>query len=75
MPDGREVVATESGIFIVIDRLAEAVLAGLFESVTVIVKFEVPMEFGGTVGVPVMAPDEASRLSPEGREPLVRDQV
>ena len=71
MPFGREVVVTESGINIVIDRLAEAVLAGLLESVTVTVKLEVPE----AVGVPVIAPLEALRLSPAGSEPDVSDQV
>ena len=71
MPDGREVVVTESGINIVIDKLAEAVLAGLLESVTVTVKLEVPE----AVGVPVIAPLEALRLSPAGSEPDVSDQV
>ena len=71
MPDGREVVVTESGINIVIDKLAEAVLAGLLESVTVTVKLEVPE----AVGVPVIAPLEALRLSPAGSEPLVTFQV
>ena len=75
MPDGREVVVTESGINIVIDKLAEAVLAGLLESVTVTVKLHGPIAFGGTVGVPVMAPLEALRLSPAGSEPEVIDQV
>jgi hypothetical protein len=55
----------------VIDRLAEAVLAGLLESVTVTVKLEVPE----LVGVPVIAPLEALRLNPAGREPLVSAQV
>jgi hypothetical protein len=55
----------------VIDRLAEAVLAGLFESVTVTVKLELP----AAVGVPVIAPDEAFRLSPAGSAPEVSDQV
>ena len=71
MPPGSEVVATESGIFIVIDRLAVAVLAGLLESVTVTVKLEVPV----AVGVPVIVPLEALRLSPAGSEPLVSAQV
>jgi hypothetical protein len=72
MPPGREVVVTEKpGGDTVIDRLAEAVLAGLLESVTVTVKFEVPE----AVGVPVIAPLEASRLSRAGREPPVSAQV
>ena len=63
---------TESGTAeSVIDRLAEAVLAGLLESVTVTVKLEVPE----LVGVPVIAPLEALRLSPAGSEPPVSDQV
>jgi hypothetical protein len=46
-------------------------LAGLLESVTVTVKLEVPE----LVGVPVIAPLEALRLNPAGREPLVSAQV
>ena len=76
MPDGREVVVTESGAEeTVIDNLAEAVLAGLLESVTVTVKLHGPIAFGGTVGVPVMAPVVVLRLSPAGSEPLISDQV
>jgi len=72
VPDGREVVVTESGATeTVIDRLAVAVLAGLLESVTSTVKPEVP----DALGVPVMAPDEALRLSPAGSEPLITAQV
>jgi hypothetical protein len=55
----------------VIERLAEAVLAGLLESATVTVKLEVP----AALGVPVMEPVEASRLNPAGSEPLVTFQV
>jgi hypothetical protein len=68
---GREVVLMETGGKIMIERLAEAVLGGLFESVTVTVKLEVPV----AVGVPVIAPLEALRLSPAGSEPLVSAQV
>ena len=72
MPDGREVVVTESGATeTVIDRLAVAVLAGLLESVTVTVKLAVPE----VLGFPVIAPLEALRLSPAGSEPLVSAQV
>ena len=72
MPDGREVVVTESGATeTVIDRLAEAVLAGLLESVTVTVKLEVPE----VLGLPVIAPLEAPRLSPAGSDPEVIAQV
>jgi hypothetical protein len=49
-PDGREVVVTEKAT--VINRLAEAVLAGVLESVTSTVKPEVPE----ALGVPVIAP-------------------
>jgi hypothetical protein len=55
----------------VIDRLAVAVLGGLLESVAVTVKLEVPE----ALGVPVIAPLEALRLSPAGSEPLVSAQV
>jgi hypothetical protein len=68
-PDGREVVVTEKAT--VINRLAEAVLAGVLESVTSTVKPEVPE----ALGVPVIAPLEALRLSPAGSEPLVSAQV
>ena len=61
---------TESGAETVIDKLAVAVLAGLLESVAWTVKLEVPV----TVGVPVIAPDEALRLSPVGSEPLISEQ-
>jgi hypothetical protein len=72
VPAGREVVVTESGAReIVIDRLAEAVLAGLLESVTVTVKLEVPE----ALGVPVIVPLEALRLSPAGSKPEVSAQV
>ena len=54
-----------------IDRLAEAVLAGLLESVTCTVKLEVPV----AVGLPVIAPVVALRLSPAGSEPQVTFQV
>jgi hypothetical protein len=62
----------ESGaVETVIDKLVVAVLAGLLESVTSTVKFEVPE----ALGVPVIAPVEALRLSPAGSEPLVSAQV
>jgi hypothetical protein len=69
---GREVVVTaKPGGEVVIDRLAEAVLAGLLESVACTVKLEVPV----ALGVPVIAPLEALRLSPAARDPLVSDQL
>ena len=48
-----------------------AVAAGLAESVARTVKLKVPL----AVGVPVMAPVAAFKLSPAGSEPLVIDQV
>ena len=72
MPDGKEVVVTEKpGGETVIDRLAEAALAGMLESVTVTVKLEVPE----VLGLPVIAPLEAPRLSPAGSDPEVIAQV
>jgi hypothetical protein len=69
---GREVVVTaKPGGEVVIDRLAEAVLAGLLESVACTVKLEVPE----ALGVPVIAPLEALRLSPAGSEPEMSAQV
>ena len=61
---------TTKPVEIVIDKLAVAVLAGLLESVTSTVKLEVP----DALGVPVIAPLEASRLSPAGSDPLVTVQ-
>jgi hypothetical protein len=55
-----------------IERSAVAVRAvGVVESVTVTVKSEVP----AAVGVPEMAPLEASRLSPAESDPVVTVQV
>jgi hypothetical protein len=72
VPAGREVVLTERGAAeTVIDKLVVAVLAGLLESVAVTVKLEVPV----ALGVPVIAPLEALRLSPAARDPLVSAQV
>jgi len=48
-----------------------AVLAGLLESITSTVKLEMPE----VLGVPVIAPLEALRLSPAGSEPLMSAQV
>ena len=72
MPGGREVVVMESGaVETVIDRLAVAVLGGLLESVAVTVKLEVPE----ALGVPVIAPLEALRLSPAGSDSVITAQV
>jgi hypothetical protein len=56
---------------IMIARLFVAVCAGEDESVTVTVKVELP----AVVGVPVMAPVEAARLSPAGSDPVVTAQL
>jgi len=73
VPPGREVVVIESGRpeITTIDRLAVAVIGGLWESVTATVKLKVPT----VVGVPKMTPVEALRVSPGGSEPTDTDQV
>ena len=53
-------------------RFAVCVCAGLPESVTLKVS---GVLVTAAVGVPVIAPVEALRLSPAGRVPLVIDQV
>ena len=60
---GRLEVVMLIAALITIDNAAVAVLLAL--SVTLTVKLDVPV----AVGVPVMAPDEAVRESPAGREP------
>ena len=52
-------------------KAAEAVRAGLPESVSLTVKLAVPAE----VGVPVMAPVVLQRARPVGRAPWEIDQV
>ena len=54
-----------------IDRVAVAVSAGLLESVTSTARPEMPE----ALGVPVIAPLEALRLSPAGSEPLITAHV
>jgi hypothetical protein len=71
VPPVREVVVIENGTETVIKRLAEAVLAGLLESVTSTVRPEIPE----LTGVPVIAPLEALRLRPAGSEPETIAQV
>jgi hypothetical protein len=71
VPPVREVVVTENGTETVINKLAVAVLAGLLESVTSTVKLEM-LE---VLGVPVIVPLEALRLSPAGSEPEISAQV
>jgi hypothetical protein len=63
------VVTVKVGALIAMLRLAVAFLVGFSASVTVTVKLVVPTN--GPVGVPVMAPEEAFRISPAGRLPLV----
>jgi hypothetical protein len=54
-------------------RLAEVEFGvGVSESVTVIAKFEVPVNV--PVGVPVIAPELAFKFNPAGRLPDVIDQ-
>ena len=53
-------------------RLTDCVPAGLPESVTLNVS---GVLVTAVVGVPVIAPVEALRLSPAGNAPLVSDQV
>ena len=53
-------------------RFAVCVSAGLLESVTLKLRGVLATE---AEGVPVMAPVEAFRVKPTGREPLVSDQV
>jgi hypothetical protein len=71
VPPGRELVVTESGVTIAIERLAVAVRVGLLESVAFTVKLEVP----AVVGVPEMTPVPAARLKPAGNVPVVTDQL
>jgi hypothetical protein len=71
VPAGREVVVTENGTEIVIEKLVVAVSAGLLESVTSTVKLAMP----GALGVPVIVPLEALRLIPAGSDPEISAQV
>jgi hypothetical protein len=52
--------------------IADAVWAGLLESVTVNVS---GVALAGAVGVPVIAPVAAFRVRPAGKEPLEMDHV
>jgi hypothetical protein len=56
---------------ITIDVVADFVWTGLPLSLTVTVKFAVPI----VVGVPEMTPVEAARVNPDGRLPDVTDHV
>jgi hypothetical protein len=72
-PFGSElVVITRGAAEIVRVRFTDWVCAGLPESVTLKVS---GVLVTAAVGVPVIAPVEALRLSPAGRVPLVIDQV
>ena len=64
-------MANGAGAATVMLRLAVVVAGVDCESVTCTVKLEVP----DVVGVPVIAPVLALRLSPAGRLPVVRLQV
>ena len=64
--------ATVEGAEIVSVRFAVCVRAGLLESATLKARGVLATV---AVGVPVMAPVEAFRVKPAGREPVVNDQV
>jgi hypothetical protein len=71
VPEGKlEVVIERAGTTTTNDRETDLVRAGFPESVTVAVKVVVPV----AVGVPVIKPVLAARLSPAGRLPVVIDQ-
>jgi len=74
VPPARELVVTLSGGAVtLILRLADVEPGvGVSESVTVIVKFDVPVNV--PLGVPVIAPEPAFRLNPAGRVPEVTAQ-
>jgi len=67
------VVTVSCGAVMTMLRLCVAVFVGDSESVTVTVKPIVPT--AGPIGLPVMAPVLAFRLSPAGRLPVVTAQV
>jgi len=74
VPDGREdvlMVRVEDAAAITIERAVDFVCAGLPASVTVTVKFEVPV----AVGLPEIRPEAAFSVSPAGRLPEVTDHV
>ena len=55
----------------VIDKLTDCETAGISESVTIMVKFDVPV----AVGVPLIAPVAAFNVNPAGKVPLKMDHV
>jgi len=67
------VVTVSCGAVMTMLRLCVAVFVGDSESVTVTVKAIVPT--AGPVGLPVMAPVLAFKVSPAGRLPVVTAQV
>ena len=69
-PAGRLEVVTDRSTGITIDRAFVAVSAGVWESVTLTVKFEVP----AVVGVPEITPPELKER-PAGRVPESSDQL
>ena len=67
-----DVVVTLTGTVLLIEMLRFAVVVAavdVSESVSVIVKFEVPR----AVGVPLMTPVDVLSVSPAGKLPLVTD--
>lgn len=75
VPDGNDNVVIVSELAplaaTAIDSTADAVCAGFPESVTRIVKLEVPL----ATGVPEITPVDAASVKPRGRAPDVSDQV
>ena len=72
MPEGRDDVVIASPVgAMTSERAADLLCTGFEASVTVAVKFAVPL----TVGVPEMTPVEGERARPVGRLPEVMDQV
>lgn len=72
VPDGTVDVLNTRGMGATTsERVTDLACAGLDESTTLKVKLEVLL----AVGVPEMTPVAGARLSPEGRAPLVMDQV
>ena len=72
-PDNVVVVTLSGGAVTEILRFADCVVGvGVCESVTEIVKLDVPVKV--PVGEPEITPVFAFRLSPAGRPPVVTDQ-
>jgi hypothetical protein len=72
VPDGKEVVVIESAFSWITNVVTRVLVrAGLDESLTAIVMPKLPP----TVGIPVMVPVLAAKLSPVGSFPALTDQV